>query len=274
MNPGTMLAIGEVLIRRDLQGRFALNDLHRAAGGEERHTPNRWTRTDGYLGLVEALTPELAFAPAESIRGGTNPGTYVVRELVYAYAMWISPAFHLKVIRAYDAQQSGPSVAAALNDPATLRELLLGYAGRVEQLEAQVKAAEPDLRALEELAKAEGSLCLRDAAKAVGVPESRFLKFLQEHGWIYRRPGTGTWYGYALQCQRGRIVHKVYTQPLAKDAPAEATPRIREQVRLTPKGLVDVTRLLKREAVTVSGPTASALARASLEAMFAGGARG
>lgn len=92
----------ETSIRQDKEGRYCLNDLHKAAGGEERHSPNRWTRTEGYNALLDELTPVLAFDPAKSIRGGSNPGTYVCKELVYAYAMWISPKFQLHVIHTFD----------------------------------------------------------------------------------------------------------------------------------------------------------------------------
>ncbi|MBN9365463.1 MAG: KilA-N domain-containing protein [Comamonadaceae bacterium] len=100
------LILEDTYVRQDDQGRFSLNDLHQAAGGEDRHAPWRFSRSDGFKALVEVLTPEMVSEPVAAVSTG-KPGTFVARELVYAYAMWISPAFHLKVIRTFDALVTG-----------------------------------------------------------------------------------------------------------------------------------------------------------------------
>jgi hypothetical protein len=93
------LVIADVSIRQDAEGRYCLNDLHRAAGGEKKHGPSYWITNAQTMELIEELeTTGIPVVTAE----GRNGGTYVCKELVYAYAMWISAAFHLKVIRAYD----------------------------------------------------------------------------------------------------------------------------------------------------------------------------
>ncbi|WP_326490087.1 KilA-N domain-containing protein [Vibrio fluvialis] len=48
----------------------------------------------------------------KAIRGGNkNQGTWVCKELVYTYAIWISARFHPQVIRAFDAITSQPQIA-------------------------------------------------------------------------------------------------------------------------------------------------------------------
>src|SRR5690606_29129944 len=103
-------------------GRFSLNDFHRAAGGEKRHAPNEWLRNEQARELVEEVSkpgnPGLGYGKAgipalRIVKGGRAPGTYVCKELVYAYAMWVSPRFHLEVIRTFDA-----ATRPAANDPA------------------------------------------------------------------------------------------------------------------------------------------------------------
>lgn len=82
-------------------GRYCLNDLHKASGGADAHAPAKFFRLDSAEELVNELLSctDVSMTPLQTSKGGANKGTYVVKELVYAYAMWISPKFHLKVIR-------------------------------------------------------------------------------------------------------------------------------------------------------------------------------
>lgn len=94
------LVFDEIGIRQDSQSRFSLNDLHRAAGGLAKHKPSEWLRNRQTQELAQEISK--AGIPAlVSIKGGKAPGTYACRELVIAYAAWISPTFHLKVLQVF-----------------------------------------------------------------------------------------------------------------------------------------------------------------------------
>lgn len=109
------ISISNIAIRQDLEGRYCLNDLYKASGSNPKHKPSEWLRIKQAKELIVEIENDKAGIPALlSIKGTRTPGTYVVKELVYAYAMWISPKFHLQVIRAYDALQQKPDNTAQL----------------------------------------------------------------------------------------------------------------------------------------------------------------
>ncbi|MDH0200839.1 KilA-N domain-containing protein [Comamonas aquatica] len=120
------LTLGSITVRR-LNGLFCLNDLHKASGRNPSHRPGNFLQLDQTQALIAEI--ETAEIPAVFSREGRTGGTYACRELVIAYAAWINPAFHLKVLRAFlDNVPTAPTAApprASLPSERGARTMLL-----------------------------------------------------------------------------------------------------------------------------------------------------
>ena len=115
------LIIGSSEIRQ-ADGLYSLNDLHKASGEEQRHQPRYFLAIQQTADLISEIenSEKSLFKPIEVFQG-RNGGTYACKELVIAYAAWISPAFHLKVIRVFLAE-----VGRALPEPETITKAQQG----------------------------------------------------------------------------------------------------------------------------------------------------
>lgn len=133
-----LFVIDGVSVRRDLDGRYCLNDLHRAAvatGANPRtKEPGKFMASNQTMELISEIetTQNLGSYPVNKIEG-RNGGTYVCKELVYAYAMWISASFNLKVIRTFDEIQSAGAVSLK-SDQVQAGVILLESASRMLNL--------------------------------------------------------------------------------------------------------------------------------------------
>ena len=96
----------------------SLNDLHKASGGPDKHSPRRWLQTKQTADLIA----EIEIDGIPSIQKKQGLGTFVSKELVVHYGMWISPAFSLKVIRAFLDTQEDVSGSPKIETQTTIDE--------------------------------------------------------------------------------------------------------------------------------------------------------
>ena len=111
------ISVANVSVRQ-FNGLYSINDLHRAAGKERRHEPHAWLRSQQAVELIK----ELEKTQNCVIQSKQGLGTFVCKELVVHYGMWISPAFSLKVIRAFLDTQEDVSGSPKLETQTTIDE--------------------------------------------------------------------------------------------------------------------------------------------------------
>ena len=173
--------------------------------------------TDGRPALVYVLTGEK----------GKRDSYVIVAQL--------SPEFTARLVDRWqelEGQQATLAPILALNDPASLRVLLLENVEERIKLAEQVAAAAPKLEAFDRIAGAEGSLCITDAAKSLQLRPKALFDFLRSHGWVYQPHGGRGDIAYAAKLQQGLMEHKTTTVHRS-----DGSEKIITQARITPKGL-------------------------------------
>lgn len=112
----------------------------------------------------------------------------------------------------------------------------------------QIEAMREEVEAHDRLTRAEGSLCITDAAKALQMRPKDLFGWLRENGWIFRRAGAAHDLGYQSKTAAGLLEHKVTTV-----LRADGSEKVTEQVRVTPRGLSKLAKLIQPAAQLIGG---------------------
>lgn len=231
-------------IRRDAEGRFCLNDLHRAAGGEDRHGPKRWMVNASTHEVIAALKDENpSFEPVDLSRGRYG-GTYAVEDLALSYAMWISPKFHLTVVRGFKETRKthetdvGDAIVPAGSSLVSILEQALVSERRRLELEAQIEASQPKVDYAEATMADDRTVSVREAAKQFGLSDQRLTALLIDARVLFRQGKSVL--PYQRYIDDGSFVLKGHRVTLDY---------IRRYPHVTGKGLLLLHRLVQKSAM-------------------------
>ena len=106
---------------------------------------------------------------------------------------------------------------------------------------AQLAIAKPKVAALDLIATADGMLNLQAAGKALQQKPNKFIQWMRENDWIYKRAGSTSNCARAEKFNAGYLTTKAHTV-----IKPDGTERLCEQVMVTPKGLAKLAGVFSK----------------------------
>lgn len=131
-------------------------------------------------------------------------------------------------------EQGAPAAALDFSNP----QVVLGV---LTHLQTQVEEQKVRLKKLDRLEGAQGTMCVTNAAKTLGVKPKWLFEFMSSRRWIYKRAGNKNWIAYGDKLQALLLDHDdhMYLDSLGQE-------RVAPRVLVTAKGLVKLADLIEQ----------------------------
>jgi len=184
------------VLNRNIQksdGLYSLNDLHKAAGNENKHRPSIFIANQQTVELIKEISK--AGIPAlQTYKGNRSDGlrgTYACKELVIAYGAWINPEIHLAVIQTFLASgQQHEQIQLMQDAMIQLQQQQSQILDMLKNSNQLTLAQKPDIRLNARLTAAQEQeimelvhqgYCKTDIAKQYNISRTTVYRVLRSH---------------------------------------------------------------------------------------------
>ena len=132
-----------------------------------------------------------------------------------------------------------PQLIVDPSDPKVMLAVFDHLQKQVAEKDTIIAAQGEQVKKLERLEGAKGSMSISDAAKTLGTGRDELFRFMEARRWIFKRPGNKNWLAYDERRRAGYMEHDDH---LYFDS--EGRERIATRALVTAKGLVKLAELL------------------------------
>lgn len=256
LNPAFDAGIARVACAREGHGKCAAGPAYSVSMtslelvdfiNSQRGREEAELRHDDFMRKVPKVLGEGVRSFAETYTHAQNGQTYPCyrfpKREACLMAMSYSYELQAKVFDRMTMLEAQAEALSRFNLPQTFSAAMRLAADEMEKreaLQAQLSLVAPKVAAHDRIADAEGSISIREAANTLRVPERKFVLWLQQNDWCYRRAGHKSLLGYAEKIKTGHLCLK--QTPIRDESTGQE--RLREQVRVTPLGLTILAKRL------------------------------
>lgn len=224
-------------------------DIADRTGKEHRHVMRDTRNMFKQLGLAEGGYAQTWTHPQN---GQTYDCFHLPKDLTVTLITGYRADLRYKVVKRLE-ELEGRTAPAAIDvrNPNQLALIASQLIEVTQEQAKQIEAMQETVQAHDRLCEAEGSLCITDAAKSLGIRRKDMFDWLHTNGWIFKRGDSDDWVAYAPRLASGLLEHRVttYTRP-------DGTEKVVTQARVTPKGLSALAKLIFPTAKLIAGGAA------------------